>query len=56
LRGAPEAQIIVKVYERGANKVDPVSAELVRDLEDIIELANWGENQGAKQITLEVNW
>ncbi len=56
LSGAPEAEIILKVYEMGANQIDPVQEEFIRDLDDIIALAKWGEQQGAKQITLEVNW
>lgn len=54
--GAPEAQVILKVYEKGANRINPVDEEFIRDLEDIVELANWGENEGATEITLEVNW
>jgi hypothetical protein len=56
LSGAPETQIILKVYEKGANRIDPVNEEFIQDLDDIVELANWGEKQGATQITLDVNW
>lgn len=52
----PEADIILKVYEKGANQIYPVDEELIADLEDIEALADWGEQQGAKQITLEVGW
>jgi hypothetical protein len=56
LNGAPESQIVLKVYEKGANRIDPVRDEFVRDLDDVVALANWAEQQGASQITLEVNW
>src|SRR5215212_5891437 len=35
---SPEADPILKCYERGANKIDPVAQEFVRDLDDIIAL------------------
>jgi hypothetical protein len=56
LGGAPEARPLLEAYARGANGIDPVNEEFVRDLEDIIKLANWGDKMGARQITLEVNW
>jgi hypothetical protein len=52
----PEASIILGVYERNANGVDPVAEELSRDLNDIEAIANWAEAEGAKFMTLEVNW
>jgi len=55
-RGAPETEIILKAYEKGANRIEPVKDEFIRDLDDIVALANWGEEQGTKKITLEVNW
>ena len=54
--GSPETDAILKCYERGANKIDPVAQEFVRDLDDIIALTKWGEEQGAARMTLEVNW
>src|SRR6185369_4697309 len=54
-RGAPETAIILKVYEKGANRIDPVQDEFLRDLDDVVALAEWGEQEGAKEITLEVN-
>jgi hypothetical protein len=33
-----------------------VQDEFLRDLDDIVALAEWGEQEGAKEITLEVNW
>ena len=54
--GAPESEIILKVYEKGANRMDPIADEFIHDLDDIVALAEWGEQEGAKEITLEVNW
>lgn len=56
LNRAPEAQPLLTAYARGANGIDPVDQEFVRDLDDIVEFANWGERLKTKQITLEVNW
>ena len=53
---APEAGVILKSYEINANRIDPVAAEFIRDLDDIIALATWAEEQGATRMTLEVNW
>ena len=54
--GLPETKIILETYERNANEVDPIADELVQDLNDIEAIANWAEAEGAKQMTLEVNW
>ena len=52
----PEATIILRVYGRNANGVDPVADELTRDLNDIEAIANWAEAEGAELMTLEVSW
>ena len=52
----PETRIILEIYERNANGVDPVADELIRDLNDIEAIVDWAEAEGAKQMTLEVNW
>jgi hypothetical protein len=52
----PEAALILGSYEVNANRIDPVPQEFVRDLDDIIALARWAEQQGATRLTLEVNW
>ena len=52
----PETKIILEVYERNANNVDPLADELIRDLDDIEAIADWAEAEGAKRMTLEVNW
>jgi hypothetical protein len=53
---APEAAVILDSYELGANAGSEVDQMFIRDLEDIIEIANWAEGQGTKRLTLEVNW
>lgn len=54
--GAPDGEIVLKSYERNANGIAPIAEELIRDLDDIIALASWAENEGAEKVTLEVNW
>ena len=54
--GRTEAAIILRSYERNANRVDPVAEEFLHDLEDITALALWAEEEGATRMTLEVNW
>ena len=52
----PETKIILSVYERNANGVEPIANELIQDLNDIEAIANWAEAEGAERITLAVNW
>jgi hypothetical protein len=47
---------VLEVYERNANRIDPVAEEFTQDLLDIEELARWAERQGASKMTLEVSW
>lgn len=54
--GLPGTEVILETYDRSANGVDPVAEEFVRDLEDVEALAEWAESEGAKKLTLEVNW
>jgi hypothetical protein len=56
LAGSIEAVIILETYERGANRLEAVREEFIRDLNDIISIANWCEKEGATRLTLEVNW
>ena len=56
LGGAPETAVILETYARGSNGVDPVAKEFVQDLDDIAATAEWAEREGAKVMTLEVNW
>jgi ABC-type Zn uptake system ZnuABC Zn-binding protein ZnuA len=52
----PETEIILETYEANANEVDPIADEIIQDLTDIEAIADWAESEGAKQMTLEVNW
>ncbi len=54
--GSPETRIILETYERNANPIDPVDKMFIRDLNDIITMANWAEEEDAAVMTLEVNW
>ena len=54
--GKPETRVILDTYERNANKIDPLPKELIRDLNDIITMANWAEEEDVTRITLDVNW
>lgn len=54
--GTPETRIILQTYERNANRIDPVSEELIRDLDNIIAITQWAEAEGATRMTLEVGW
>jgi hypothetical protein len=54
--GSPETRIILETYERNANRIDPIDKEFIRDLNDIITMSNWAEEEGATMLTLEVNW
>lgn len=56
LSGSTETGIILETYERGANRLEGVAEEFIRDLDDIIAIANWSETEGATTLTLEVNW
>jgi hypothetical protein len=54
--GSPETWIILETYARNANRIDPVDEEFIRDLDDIIAITQWAEEEGATTMTLEVNW
>jgi len=56
IAGSIEAVLILETYERGANRLEAVREEFIRDLNDIISIANWCEKEGATRLTLEVNW
>jgi len=53
---SPEAAVILESYEINANRIDPVAEEFIRDLDDIVAMAEWAKEQGAPRMTLEVNW
>ncbi len=54
--GSPDTRIILENYERNANPIDPIDKMFIRDLNDIITMANWAEEEDATVMTLEVNW
>lgn len=54
--GLPEIRIILETYERNASRLDPIAKEFICDLNDIITMANWAEEEDATVMTLEVNW
>lgn len=56
LAGAPETAVILETYARSSNGIYPVAEEFVHDLDDIVAIAEWAEREGAKMMTLEVNW
>jgi hypothetical protein len=53
---SPPTRVILEAYERNANRIEPVAEEFVRDLNDIIAMTTWAEEEGATKMTLEVNW
>jgi hypothetical protein len=54
--GSPEAETILETYEKGANGIEPIAQEFIRDLDDIITVTRCAEESGATSMTLEVNW
>lgn len=54
LAGSPDAGVILEPYTRG--RIPATAADFVRDLDDIVGLARWAEDEGATLMTLEVNW
>jgi hypothetical protein len=52
----PETEIILQIYQRNANDIDPLADEFIQDLNDIEAIADWAEAEGAKKMTLDVNW
>jgi hypothetical protein len=55
-KGSAGAELILKTYEIGANKIDPLKEEFIRDIDDIIEMTKWAEAEGASRMTLDINW
>ena len=50
------SELILKTYEIGANKVESLREEFIRDIDDIIEMTKWAEGEGTSRMTLDVNW
>ena len=55
-KGLSGSELILKTYEIGANKVESLREEFIRDIDDIIEMTKWAEAEGTSRMTLEVNW
>jgi hypothetical protein len=43
-----------KTYEQSANSLEPVAEELIHDLDNIISITRWAEEEAAIRMTLEV--
>lgn len=54
--GAPETAIIIETYARQNRSEFSDTEDFITDLEDIIDIAEWAEEEGATRMTLEVNW
>jgi hypothetical protein len=52
----PETEVILDAYRPGAIGEEPLADEFIRDLDDVIAITQWAEQEGAKKMTLEVNW
>jgi len=50
--GSSEMRIILEICERNANRIDPLAQEFVCDLNDIITMTNWAEEEGATRMPL----
>lgn len=54
--GASETAIIIETYARNNRSPHSDAEDFITDLEDIIEITEWAEMEGATRMTLEVNW
>lgn len=54
--GLPETEPILRTYEKSANRSAPLADGFIQDLDDIINLTKFAEEENATQMTLEVNW
>jgi hypothetical protein len=54
--GVPEAKPILEAYRPSAPPDRPLEGSFIRDLDDVIALTEFAEEEGASQMTLEVNW
>jgi len=53
----PEAEAILESYRRTGYVTDePLADQFIRDLDDVIAITQWAEEEGASKMTLEVNW
>ncbi len=56
LAGHPDTRRILETYAKSRNEVFSVAEEFVQDLNDVAGLASFAAQEGAKRVTLEVNW
>ena len=54
--GLPDTKPILDAYRPSAIPDEPVPDQFIQDLDDVIALTRWAEEEGATQMTLEVNW
>ena len=54
LAGSPDAGVILGTY--AGNGGPDSAADFVRDLDDVVAMTRWAEEEGATVMTLEVNW
>jgi hypothetical protein len=65
--GSPETKVILDTYDRARRpsgrrsnpdtyNYPPVAEDFIQELDDIINITRWAEEEGATRITLEVNW
>jgi hypothetical protein len=54
--GSPDTKPILDAYRPGAIPGEPLGDQFIQDLDDVIALTRWAEEEGASQMTLEVNW
>jgi len=52
----PETEPILEAYKPSALPDEPVADQFIRDLDDVITITRWAEEEGASEMTLEVNW
>lgn len=55
LAGSPDAGVVLETYA-GNGGPDSAAADFVRDLDDVVAMTRWAEEEGATVMTLEVNW
>ena len=53
--GSPGVNVILETYARNSVPAS-AAADFVRDLDDVIAITRWAEDEGATVMTLEVNW
>lgn len=55
LAGSPDAAVILETYAGNGSPQSAV-ADFARDLDDVVAMTRWAEEEGATLMTLEVNW